>query len=92
VSGLKNEAEVGSEVTGLTGVAVAVSAPLSVRRMRIYSQVMVNQKNSDVVADILCKLRVLLEVPGQIYGILIEIRAKREPFQPLTIHVSLLQL
>jgi len=49
-------------------------------------------KIADAVVDTPCKLRVLLEVPGQIYDILIEMHPKREPFQPLTIRVSLLQL
>jgi hypothetical protein len=39
VSGLKNDADVGSDVKGSTGVADAVSAPLSVRTRRIYSKV-----------------------------------------------------
>ena len=39
MSGLKNVADVGSDMKGMTGVAVAVRTPPSVKSIRIYSKV-----------------------------------------------------
>ena len=75
---------------GLTGVAVAVSVPLSVTTMRIYSTVTANSQGKVASAvGVPCKLQVyhLLGTPALPCYIPSEKRATREPFGLLSIHV-----
>jgi hypothetical protein len=95
VSGLKNDAEVGSDVKGLTGIAVAVTVPLSVTTMRIYSKVTANSQHDIAGAgNVPCRPQVfhLLEIPAPLYCIPNEMHARTVLSQPLPICVFWLQL